>query len=253
MDPLAELDFNFSPYNYCLNNPANLLDPDGLSTHTDSTGAVVAVYNDGDKGVYKHSTLPEDYAQDNAGLKYKKEKDKDGKEKKVPTNKLTGGENMGETEYWNEFVSPETGKVMTETTIQFGKSFDPIINELSALADGMDLKDIAAQSGPGGTFDIKAKYNNVAGLLNGKYATSRSAGNYLAGYNAEGGTYFGVGISFDTFQKLAGALHVKGSLSNKEKAGIVIRGTAYGPPPAYGEQMYQYRMSKMGWNASKNR
>ena len=45
---------------------------------------------------------------------------------------------------------------------------------------------------------------------------------------------FGIGISFTTFQKLAGALHIKesqgGTLSNKEKAGIVIRGTAYGPP-----------------------
>jgi hypothetical protein len=168
------------------------------------------------------------------GLKCKTEKDKDGKEKKVATNKLSGGEKMGETEYWNEFVSPETGKVLTETTIQFGKSFDPIISQMAAIAEGMDLKEIAANSAGGGLFDIKVKYNNVGGLLNGKYATSRSAGNYLAGYNAEGGTMFGIGISFTTFQKLAGALHIKesqgGTLSNKEKAGIVIRGTAYGPP-----------------------
>ena len=233
-DPMSELDYNFSPYTFCLNNPVNLLDPDGLSTHTDSTGRVIAVYNDKDNSVYKHSELPESYAQDNAGLKYKTEKDKDGKEKKVATNKLSGGEKMGETEYWNEFVSPETGKVLTETTIQFGKSFDPIISQMAAIAEGMDLKEIAANSAGGGLFDIKVKYNNVGGLLNGKYATSRSAGNYLAGYNAEGGTMFGIGISFTTFQKLAGALHIKesqgGTLSNKEKAGIVIRGTAYGPP-----------------------
>ncbi|NJO69200.1 MAG: hypothetical protein HC830_07900 [Bacteroidetes bacterium] len=124
---------------------------------------------------------------------------------------------------------------------------------MAGIADGMDLKEIAANSGPGGQFDIKAKYGNVAGLLDGKYATSRSAGNYLAGYNAEGGSYFGVSISFTTFQKLAGGLHVKGSLTNSEKAGVVLKGTSYGPPPAYGEVMYQYRMSKLGWNASKNR
>jgi len=250
-DPMAELDYNFSPYNFCLNNPINLLDPDGLSTHTDSTGAIIAVYDDDDNSVYKHSTLPENYAQDDAGIEYKTEKDEDGKEKKVATNKLSGGENMGETEYWDEFINPETGNVMTSTTIQFGKSWGPVIDKMSAIADGMNLEEIAANSGPGDLFDIKAKYGNVAGLLDGKYASSRSAGNYLAAYNAKGGTMYGVGITFTTFQKFAGALHVKGSLTVQEKKEIVLKGTAYGPPPAYGEQMYQYRMSKLGWQAGR--
>jgi hypothetical protein len=252
-DPLSERYYTQSPYQYVMNNPISFFDPDGTSTHTDSSGVVIAVYDDDDNSVYKHGALPDSYAQDNNGLEYKTVKDKDGNEKKVATNKLSGGENMGETEHWDEFVSPETGNVMTSTTIQFGKSFDPIIDKMAAIADGMDLKEIAAQSGPGGTFDIKVKYANQAGLLNGKYATARSAGNYLAGYNAEGGSYFGVGISFTTFQKLAGALHVQGSLTNKQKANIVLTGKAYGPAPAYGEKMYQYRMSKAGWNASKNR
>jgi RHS repeat-associated protein len=253
VDPLAELDFSFSPYNFCLNNPIKLIDPNGLSTHTDSTGAVIAVYDDDDNSVYKHRTLPKSYAQDDAGVEYKEEKDKDGNIKKVPVNKLTGGENMGETEFWNEFISPESGNVMTETTIQFGKSWDPIIDNMAAIADDMDLTQIAANSGGGGLFDIKAKYSNVGGLLNGKYATSRSAGNYLAGYNAQGGSYFGIGISFTIFQKMAGALHEKGTLTDKEKAGIYLKGTSYGPPPAYGEEIYQYRMSKLGWDASKNK
>ncbi len=163
-----------------------------------------------------------------------------------------GAEKMGETEYWDEFISPETVKTMINYKIQFGKSFDPIIDILNKLAQCMDLKEIASESSPGGIFDIKVPYENVGSLLNGKYATSRSAGNYLAGYNAQGGTYFGIGISFTTFQKLAGALHVRGSLTNKEKAYIVLFGTSYGPPPTYGEIMYQYRMSKAGWdNAEK--
>ena len=62
-------------------------------------------------------------------------------------------------------------------------------------------------------------YAGVGGLLNGKYATSRSAGNFLAGYNAEGGTYFGVGISFKTFQKLAGALHIEESNGKRLSSG----------------------------------
>jgi hypothetical protein len=69
--------------------------------------------------------------------------------------------------------------------------------------------------------------------------------------SSSGGTYFGASISFDTFQKLAGALHVKGSLTKVQKADIVLFGTSYGPPPVYGEVIYQYRMSKAGWDKAK--
>lgn len=132
---------------------------------------------------------------------------------------------------------------MTDTRIQFGSSFDPIIQKLAKQADGTGLTQIASNSGPGGDFDIKNDCPNVGRLLNRKYATSRSAGNYLAGYNANNGV-----IDYKTFQKLAGALHVNGSLSSSEKSGIVLKGTSYGPPPAYGENMYQYRMSLRGWS-----
>jgi hypothetical protein len=42
-------------------------------------------------------------------------------------------------------------------------------------------------------------------LLNGKYATARSAGNYLAGMNGVTGTFQGSQISGVTYMKLAGA------------------------------------------------
>ena len=55
LDPLADNYHPYSPYAYVLNNPMNLIDPDGrYSTHTDSSGNVLAVYNDGDLGVYMH-------------------------------------------------------------------------------------------------------------------------------------------------------------------------------------------------------
>ena len=48
-----------------------------------------------------------------------------------------------------------------------------------------------------------------------------------------------------TIQKLIGGLHVKGSLSNLEKVGVVLFGTEYAEGATYGENYYQYRMSLM--------
>ena len=51
----------------------------------------------------------------------------------------------------------------------------------ASLADEMSLEDIAANSGKHGDFDIKnSKYGNHSRKLNGKYASSRSVGSYLA-------------------------------------------------------------------------
>lgn len=56
-------------------------------------------------------------------------------------------------------------------------------------------------------------------------------------------------IEFRTFQKLAGALHVKGAaLTRADMKNIVLFGKAYGPQPTYGENMYQFRMSYRGYH-----
>jgi len=255
VDPMADKFSHQSPYVAMDNNPINIIDPtgtEGTSTHTDKKGKIIAVYDDGDLGVYKH--------EDNANGKAPTEANIDKRHEKSTT---AGGEKMGETENWDEFVSPETGKTLTETTIQFGKSFDPIISEMHKKAEGMDLIDIAMASRGGGTFDIKKDYKNTGALLNGKYTTSRSAGNFLAGYNAESGTYFGKGISFTTFQQLAGALHIEESSGKKLNKGqmvdIVLFGTYHSSDfskfvaPTYGEVNYQYRMSSAGWNFGKKK
>lgn len=68
---------------------------------------------------------------------------------------------------------------------------------------------------------------------------------------------FGSSISFETFQKLAGALHIEESNGKKlsfwQKVDIIIQGTYRSSDiskfkaPTWGEVNYQYRMSKAGW------
>ncbi|WP_192350273.1 DUF6443 domain-containing protein [Algoriphagus sp. Y33] len=253
LDPMSDGYYSMSPYAWVMNNPVKYMDPTGMfSTHTDEDGNVVAVYKDGDLGVYQHGKNADGGSVTEYQLSKRAEKH----------GTSSGGTKVGETEYWDEFVNPETGKTMTNITVQIGKSFDPIISEMNAKAKDMNLMGIAQASNKRGVFNIKRDYPNVGGLLNGKYATSRSAGNFLAGFNAEGGTIMGVGISFTTFQKLAGALHIENShnkeLSKGQMLDIVTLGTYISSnkskfvSPTWGEVNYQYRMSRAGWKFGEN-
>ncbi|NTD97008.1 hypothetical protein G6M26_06580 [Agrobacterium tumefaciens] len=235
-----------------------MIDPDGRetkSTHTDKFGSVVAVYDDGDKGVYKHDgnskqtrkELKESYSEDNTS---------------------GGGQKMGETEYIDEFVSPGSGKLAgtnefskLDGRIEFDKSWDGIIDSKHKDAKDMDLRQIGEESKSSTEkriykFDIKAnkkiaQYGPMTGrLLDGKYASARSAGNYLAGYNGRTGTYFGVHISLTTYMKLAGALQ-QNKYNKTNAAKIVLFGTSYRLSPWYGEIEYTGRMVTQGWNSSR--
>ncbi len=244
IDPLADNYQAHSPYTYVLNNPINMIDPDGrYSTHTDSSGNVLSVYNDGDNGVYKHDGAATAKTVDKAHKK----------------STSAGGEKMGETEYWDEFVNPGTGKA--EGKIEFGKSWDKIIDNLHEEALNMNLKQIADESKSSTAtrtykFDMKARkdiapYGPMTGrLLDGKYASARSAGNYLAGYNGRWGELPGTGgyISFNTYMRLAGALQ-QGKYTPANALGIFFGNLQFGPAPWYGEIEYTGRRVKQGWNS----
>jgi len=68
---------------------------------------------------------------------------------------------------------------------------------------------------------------------------------YLTGKNG--------GVSFDTFQRLAGALHAEthggdGDLSIIDRALVALHFKTYGTAPYYGEVVQQYRWSKYGYD-----
>ena len=101
VDPMADKFSHQSLYVAMDNNPINIIDPTGMSgtsTHTDKDGNVIAVYNDGDLGVYKHNgnTL---------------ETRKELVSNYSTSNTSANGTKMGETPYWDEFLAshPDSG------------------------------------------------------------------------------------------------------------------------------------------------
>lgn len=226
-----------------MNSPLNYVDPTGcsVSTHTDSLGHVVEVYNDGDLGVYKHNSDIEG-TRDELARDYSS------------SNTSAGGSKMGSTKYWDEFLDPSSHSPFGNMQIVFDRSFDTEFANLTTFASTMNIIDLAKESRGNGSMDVKRKIGNIGALFRGKYISSRSLGNYLAGYNAAKAS-----ISFSAFQKMAGALHIEENfahrtLSKWDMVSIVLWGTYKSSNPGlfhapmWGETYYQYRMSRDGWD-----
>ncbi len=245
VDPLAEIDCSISPYAYCKGNPANMVDPTGMlaSTHTDEDGNVVEVFNDGDLGVYQHKG-------DRAEAKEEVDNNHSN------NNTSAGGEYMGSTAYWDEFVDRYPNGILIRNAngsykpydnyqISFDEedTWDDEISRYFSMSGLFNIVDLALESRPGKFFDLKSHTSNIGKKLNGKYATAESAGNYLAGLNAASR------VGFDLYMRLAGSVHATGS-SKSALVNSFITGKVYGPYPWYGEINYCARRVMEGWLAN---
>jgi RHS repeat-associated protein len=229
-------------YSYVHNNPLRNVDPFGHSTQTANNGDVLAVYNDGDLGVYQHADI--DNLADYGGQKL----DSDDE----------GTNYMGETERWGEFAQVDKkhpdgidGSRGKGAFIHFGTSIDGQLKGLEKDSAMMGSLSTALASRNGGPLDIKSgalgDHGALTGyLVNGKYESIESAGNFLAGFNA---THNG-DLSPEEAQKIFGA-YQQGGFKAALKA--YFTGNAYPgtQAPYWGEVPYSGAMQVEGENTGK--
>ena len=175
IDPLAEKYYNVSPYAYCAGNPVSFVDPDGMeqSTHTDENGYVVATYDDGDLGIYKHQGVLEE-AQEEVYRNYSSQ------------NTSAKGLRVGKSLHANSFLKGYSGnsEEIGWIKIDFGSTeLSEIVSEIINSDPSILLYIKQAQGG--GVWDIKTRIDNGSILFGNTYASPRDAGNFTAGMFAE--------------------------------------------------------------------
>lgn len=254
IDPLADDYDAYSPYNYVLNNPILIIDPDGKgtqSTHTDASGNVVAVYNDGDLGVYKHD-------KDMKGAREEADKNHSSK------NTAAGGEKMGETLEWNSFIfegdGPPLGKIDFEST-EAASLIVQVLYKVQNAGGSTEASDerlfelyyYLVNATGGKMFDVKRIGGNDPSnmyrgsqISKGVYVSARDAGNYIAGRVA--GKY---GVNFTAAGIAFGALNLSGNKSIASLISNIPSALLLGSGQYYGEKQISSAFQTRGYYNNK--
>ena len=163
VDPMAEKYYGMTPYGYCAGSPVMMVDKSGkeYSTHTDKNGKVLAVYKDGDLGVYRH---------DNAMCKA------DFSQNYSSEDTSAGGELVGYSLQEESFSSFEG---VDNLRIKFNSA--ELTDKVTEIVrSNPSIIQYALKARAHGDWDLKTKVKNGS-LLFGKYASPRDAGNFAAG------------------------------------------------------------------------
>lgn len=247
VDPLAELMPEWSSYAYTFNNPVNFTDPTGMigeSTHTDEDGNVLAVYDDGDTGVYAHK---------NGTTKA----DIDACHSNDDTS--ADGTKKGVTLHIFSFVDGtelEKGNIVHVGKIDFSSTWaqDKV---QSVLDNSYGIVHYGINARSTGDFDIKldAEKEGLAGgiyngsqITKGVYASARDAGNFAAGTKADNSMFSNRDIMYGYGAYNAGDNTANGALFSIGSDLIIrLSGGNKGllQPPNYGED----RQSALGIQA----
>ena len=264
LDNLAEEYISHSPYAYVMNNPVILVDLDGNSTYIDEDGNVIAVYGDDDDlSIYQVNSqdLPEGYAtsQQNAGSYT------DPETGETITNRLTGGEVVGETVHaysFADFDALEEGNIVPTGVVDLGSTWAGDKIE-GALGSAESMKDYRSKAGNGGDYDLKqvaVKEGKAGGyyygsqVSEGVYGSARDAGNIGFGAAIK---QFDASYNFNT--NGAGALEItRNQLGVTGKGKNIVVGfllvTQYGNltnHPTHGEDRGSYAGISYGYNKYK--
>ncbi|MBO4281932.1 MAG: RHS repeat-associated core domain-containing protein, partial [Bacteroidales bacterium] len=211
-DPMFEKYFWMTPYAYCANNPVKYVDPDGeeVSTHTDENGRVIAVFDDGDNGVYMHGRNADGSSVTEYQITKRHEK------KGTSAGGTYMGESLHSLSFADQSLYNETGQIrpMPDMIIDFDS------DELTTMANSImdqnpSLYQYQKNAAKNGDWDIKAHVKHGSKLY-GTYASPRDAGNFVAGMVAASG---GV-LREDVAQIGYGAYNLAGN--NKKGAALLL-------------------------------